>query len=513
MPKNEEQVKVIKPNESSGDSKKIDLYINANPEESEQGISILNVFSRLAKRFHIYIFVMIAGLLLGLLVPTLIYTFKDKKESAIAILGLDYETTEKVETQTKSKAKDKDEEEDIKLDISYLKSSYIVQNALNNVTLTKKVTTAQVQNNIVITGILTDETKQQLDILKKLEESKSAEYAKFLQSLTLQYKSQYIIKINSVFESGNSKVVLPSSDLSLLLNSVINAYRDYVIDTYQKSNLPDDYIGAINAETLDYLETIDIISDSLEYLSKYCEEKTELVPNYRTEDGVSFEDLKTIIDALRDTNINQYAAFIYDTNAYKNKDVLKTYYDGQKRDTELELEETNNKITALSNTIDNYKNDTIYVTKADGKNVQLPSAVDEYNELVLELADLNESKSSLEEKLVVLGTRIAKLDDASATNEEKQVAEEYVSNALRDSTNIYNLVNKTAQQLFKSNAYQSRYMHSITTSESEHFSDNLPYFGIGAGIGFGIGFLAWIADAFILEIRAFKKANEEKEDE
>ena len=72
-------------NESLADSKKIDLYINNNGEE-EQGISIMNVFSTLGKRFHIYVFVMIVGLLAGLLVPTLMYTFKDKSESAVAVI-------------------------------------------------------------------------------------------------------------------------------------------------------------------------------------------------------------------------------------------------------------------------------------------------------------------------------------------------------------------------------------------------------------------------------------------
>lgn len=500
MPKKDEVVEVIKPEESFGGSRKIDLYINANQEDRDQGISIMNVFSRLGKRFHIYAFVMLACLLLGLLVPTLIYTFKDKKESAVAILALDYDKADQ------GLAPDGSE-----LDITYLKSSYIVQNALNNVTLSKNVSTAQVQDNIVISGILTDETKQKFDILQKLEESKSNEYAKYLQSMKLEYKAQYIITLNSVFRSGNTKVVLPSYDLSHLLSAITDAYRDFFVETYQSNNLPDDYLSAINAETLDYLETLDIVSDSLSYLSSYCRDKSRLIPNYRTKDGVSFADLKTIVDSVSNTDINQYASYIYEKNAYKNKEVLKTYYEGRKRDTELDLEETNNQITTLTDSINDYKNGNVYVTKSDGKTVQIPVASDEYNALVLELADYNSHKTMLEERLTVLGARIAKLDDAPATEEEKKNADGYVLKALKDSASIYNLVNKSAQELFESNAYQSRYMHSVTTSASENFSDNLTMFLIGAGVGFGVAFIAWIIDAFVLEIRAFRKANEEKE--
>ena len=91
MPKKDEELKVKEQqSESLVDSKKIDLYINNSDGDAEKGISIMNVFSRLKQRFHIYIWVMLIGLLAGLLVPTMMYTFKDKKESAVAVLGFDY---------------------------------------------------------------------------------------------------------------------------------------------------------------------------------------------------------------------------------------------------------------------------------------------------------------------------------------------------------------------------------------------------------------------------------------
>ena len=186
--------------ESLADSKKIDLYIN-NENNEEQGISIMNVFSTLGKRFRIFVWVIIIGLLGGLLVPTLIYTFKTKKDSAIAIIGLDYENAEA------GLAPDGKE-----LDISYLKSSYVVENALKKVKLSKNVSTAQVQSNLKIEGILTDETKQKLDILDDLKEAKNNDYSKILQNLELQYRAQYIVSIGNVFKDGNHKFTVSSED-------------------------------------------------------------------------------------------------------------------------------------------------------------------------------------------------------------------------------------------------------------------------------------------------------------
>ena len=131
------------------DSKKIDLYINNNNEDANDGISIMNIFSFMRERFKIYVFVLLIAFLVGIIVPLLIYNLKDKKEEAIAVLGLDYE-----------KADEGLAPDGKKLDISYLKSSYIIQTAIDNVVLSKNVGVSQVQSSLTITGVLTDETKQ-----------------------------------------------------------------------------------------------------------------------------------------------------------------------------------------------------------------------------------------------------------------------------------------------------------------------------------------------------------------
>ena len=125
---------------------------------------------------------------------------------------------------------------------------------------------------------------------------------------------------------------------------------------------------------------------------------------------------------------------------------------------------------------------------------------------------MNEHKSALEEPITILGDRITKLDGPAATAEQKAKADEYVATALVDASNVYDLVLQSAKELFNSNAYQSIYMHAVTTSVSERFSDSLKLFLVGAAAGLAVGLVCWIGDAFILEFRAVKKANEKKEE-
>ena len=504
MPKEKEVLepkkKAPKQAESLEDSKKIDLYINSQ-EDEEEGISILNVFSILGKRFKIFGWLILSTLLLGLLVPTLIYSFKTKSEQAVSVLSLDYEDA--------SIGKDP---EGNNLDITYLKSSYIINNALNNVTLSKKLSTAQVQNNIKITGILTDETKQQKEILEHLLEEKNNEYGKMIQQFSLKYRPQFIITIGNVFRSDNGDIVLTADELQRLLSAVTEAYHDYFIETYQDRSLPNDYIGAINEDTLDYLETLDEISNSLNYLESYCNNRAASLPDFRTTDGISFADLSKTIRTLRSTDIDYIYSYVSLNNIYKDKLVLKTYYEMQKRNAELDLAETISNIDTLKASIDNYKNGKVVVNTGDGGTpIEIPHTDAEYNRLVAELTEMNERKSALEETIAVLTDRLTKIDGQEATAEQKAKAQIYVNNALEDSKNLYSLVCKSSQELFESSAYKNRYMHTITTTKKEKFSDNLKLFAFSSAAGLAVGLLVWVVDALIIEFRNVRKANENKE--
>lgn len=500
---NKKENQVVNEEENLENSKKIDLYINNNDDE-EQGISLMNVFATLGKRFHIYIFVMIIGLLAGLLVPTMMYTFKDKTETAVTVLSLDYE-----------KAEDGKAPDGTDLDISYIKSSYIVQNALSNVTLTKEVSTAQVQSNLTITGILTDETKQKIEIINKLEELKNNDYAKLLAELELKYRAQYIISINNIFKDGNNKVILPSTDLSHLLSSIMNAYAEYFIETYQDKVLPANQLDAINIDSLDFLDVLDKVSDFYKYLGEYCKEKSNFLPGFRASNGKSFSDLESILNTENSTRIDAYYSYVYLNNVFRFPEVSITNYKIQQRDAQLKLSSVEADIAATETSIANYKPDKVVVNNQDGTTplvVEVTS--DYYNQLVLNLQDLYAEKSSLEERISILTDRIARLGDPTQLGGQDKVnkATGYVNEALEYAQKLFNLVNDTSKELYASNAYRNKYMHSVTTRTSEKFSDSLKMFGIGAAVGLGLGLLAWILDAFVLEFKAVKKANELKED-
>ena len=503
MPKQEElKPKNTEKEESLADSKKIDLYIN-NQDGQEQGISVMNVFSTLGKRFHIYVFVMIIGLLAGLLVPTLMYSFKDKDESAVAIIGLDYANAEE------GKAPDGSD-----LDISYLKSSYIIQNALNDVTLSKSVSAAQVQSNLKITGILTDETRQKMEVINELKEAKNNQYATLLAEFQLKYRAQYIISLNNGFANGNKKVTLSSDDLSHLLSAVTRSYNDYFIETYQDIALPADQISAMNVDLLDYLDILDKASEFLSALASYCDNRDNLVSDFRSKDGLSFKELAKTIRTLRDASINDIYANIYLNNVCKDRYLLLSSYYSRRQEIQSRLAALQDEIESVHYTLENYTPDAVVIKTPGGADVGPIEVNSEYyNSLTLQYMELQATKTELEREKATLDYRINQLEGGDATPEQKAAVQADVDAVLVKANSLYAMVNSYSQELFNSNAYQNRYMHSVTTSERESLKDNLKMFLMGAGGGFGLGLVIWIADAFIIEFKRVKKVTEVKEAE
>ena len=153
-------------------------------------------------------------------------------------------------------------------------------------------------------------------------------------------------------------------------------------------------------------------------------------------------------------------------------------------------------------------------TEAGGQSQSYTIKTDYYNQLVLDRLDLLNQKSALEEELAVIDFRIDILTNGpEPTAAEIAAVEEEITSILTKTKNLFNIATDNSKELFNSNAYQNKYMHAVTTYESESLRDNMKKFVLGAVLGLFLGVAVWVVDAFVLEFKAVKKANEEMEED
>ncbi len=482
-------------------SQKVELYINNDKGNLEEdGINLMNVFSLMNKRKKIFLPLIVVFLLLGLIIPVLMYEVKDKEENAIAVIGFEY-----------GGASEGLNPDGTRLDVNYIKSSYIIQNALNNITLSTKPSISAIANNISISGILTNDTQQKLEIINKMIEG-DEKYLSQLQTFTLKYRTQYIVTLKNGFANGSKQIKLNDNELNNLLNAITDAYRDYFIETYNDIKLVDNRLASFNEDSHDYLDTLDEVKSFLNYLESYCNSKAASAPWFRASDGLSFNDLANLINTMSDLDIDYIYSYIYLNNVSKNAHSQLTSYKYQLREANLNLAEVNSNITTVKQSIADYKADQIMIASADSTDTTKAEVTsDYYNNLINQEIALNEEKSSLEKQISLLNEKITKLQGEAATEEQVQKAEEYINDSLVNAQDLFNIVNNHANELFESSTYKNSYLEVFqTNTQAESLKDNLKKIIIGAAVGLVLGIVVWCVDGFIIEL---KKSNKKEENE
>lgn len=483
------------------DNQKVELYINHDNAHDEEGINLLNVFSNMKKRFLFFLPLMFILIILGLVVPVLMYETKAKNDNTIVVIGFEYEGSEEGLAPDKTI-----------LDVNYIKSSYIIQEALNSITLDNTPSISSIANNITVSGILTSDTQQQLEVIYALSESDD-KYLQYLQEFELKYRAQYIVTLENGFKSGNSKVTLNSNDLEHLLNAITNAYSNYFIETYNDVKLVENRLESLNQDSYDYLDLLDEVKSYLTYLNNYCNEKYAVAPWFRASDGLSFNDLSNIIYTMSDIDIDYIYSYIYLNNISKDKESQLTIYNYEKRQAELDLAEINTNIASLEASIAAYKSDKVVIATTDGnQSTEAEVTSDYYNGLINKQIELNEEKSSLEKQISVLSDKITNLEGSTASAEQIAKAETHVEESLNNALSLYELVNNHTIELFNSSAYKNNYLTTIETTENgSTLMDNMKKIVIGVAIGVVLSISIWCVDALIIEIKRDKKAERKEE--
>ena len=346
---------------------------------------------------------------------------------------------------------------------------------------------------------------------------KNVDYAKLLAEFSKKYRAQYIISLNNPLVEGKNKVKLSNTDLSHLLSAITVSYNDYFVETYQDIELPVNTVDAINVEFLDYLEILDKATGSLNNLKSYCDNRAGLMPGFRATNGLSFADLSSMIGTLKSANIDNLYSYIYLNNVCKDRDILVSSYQSRRLTIDSQLDVVNANIAAVETEMAKPENQEktvdVDTTQSGGTSQHYTIKTEYYNKLVLDRLNLLAEKSSLEEELAIIDFRIDKLTNGSEpTPAEIAEVEQEITDILAKTKNLFNIATNNSNELFYSNAYQNKYMHAVTTYESEGLRDNLKKFLLGAGLGLFFGIAIWVIDAFVLEFREVKKINEQLEE-
>ena len=480
--------------------RQIQLVVN-NPGEEEDTIDLGNVFRNFKQKKRLYAWVLLLCMLVGFSAPLLLYQFTRSPLTVSSVVTLRYEVTNEEETYTVTDLTAPDGTE---LDLNQITSSYVLQTALDGMSLPAAVTTANLRSNISITPVLTEESQRTKEALAGLAEAKNVEAYNQLRSTQLTYQNRFVVKLTNGFggEDSRVKTEITDQELRLLLDRILTVYNDYLVRNYADVRLPDDAFSVIDTADLDILDSLDELRAGINSLYSYCDDKSDTVKSYRSsQTGRNLIDWMETLKTFRSINVDYLYALVSEKAVTRDKSALLTGWKYQLRLAQNELDKVNESIAETDKILASYKNDEVFISMQESDAVKSTTAsTDYYNELILSQTDNYDRAAELKTTIADYTDRITRLESSTETAVDEDVEAE-LARSISGAKALYDGIVAHMEELFTSRMYTTFEDHSAAQGKQVSFlAANAKKLIIGtvagAVIGLGIWFLAALAPEF-----------------
>ena len=510
----------------------INLILN-NPGEDDDSIDLGRVFHNMKELRRVFAWVMILCIVVGLCVPLILYQINKDPLTVFSAVTLSYQidNDEKVlerdpEAPARIDVSDLTAPDGEELDLNQITSSYVLQNALNGVTLSQPITLTMLRSNIQISRIMTEDSARQQEILAAMIENKSNDAYEQMANTKYTYTNTFVVSLTNGFSEEDSdsrnKLELKDDELRLLLDRILIAYNDYLVETYNDIKLPDDMMSVIDVDELDIPESVDQLRVALTNLSSYIEGKPEEVRSYRSwQTGRTLNDLEAEIQMIMETEVEYLSSYVYANGIAVDRDSVISSYQYRLMVANAELDEINDNIASVDTILSTYKNDEILVSSPDSDKAQtVQTNTEYYNNLIVQQTENQQKAADKTAEIVELETRIAALEKAKTATTDEQIleVEEELDEIMLVCQDINDRIRSHMEEIFDSAFYKTLAEHSGSLGKQESFleaSAKKMIIGVVAGavIGFAIWFIAGLVPEFSRRHETEEKTDSNQNDQ
>ena len=479
---------------------RINVVVNRSGD-GEGEIDLMRVFYNMKLKRRVYAWVLVLCVIVGMCVPLLVYQYRSTIVRVSSVVTLNYTLSNGAPVQRLVAPDGED------LDLTQLTSAYVLQGALEKTSLSETISLGALRDSIQIDRILTEDSRRQQEVASKMLQDKNAAAYSQLQSVKLTYINQFVVSMDNNFG-------LSDAELRNLLNQVLQSYNDYLAKTYANMYLPADEVSIIDVDSLDIMESLDLLQSAMNSLYEYCDSKPDEIKAYRSwKDGRSLEDLEDYISTIQSVNIDYLYSYVYANSLALDRDAMLSKYQYQLRSAKQELSEINGNIATMKSIIDSYKPDVISVdnqTSDTSKTTKVTT--DFYNELVLSLAEEYEKAAQKEIKIADLEDKMSALEVQAAQGDAASVKEE-LQKAVDMCAGAYKQVYDHMQEVVERPFYTSYTDFTSAQGSSIGFlGSNLKKMVLGGAVGAFLACGLWFVSAFAAELKRGSRKEDGKEE-
>ena len=300
-------------------------------------------------------------------------------------------------------------------DVNDISDEEVLTKALEEAGLSDRYSVSEIAPSLVVSGVFPE------DLVSRMTSHASFTDSSASQQLAL---SDYHSTVYSVVLYDDFDPSISSTELSGLLEQILNAYRDYFARTH--ANGTSGEIDIESLDTYDYFQQLEILNNRLKQSMDYAGEMAEREPDPILE-GKSFSDVSLQISRLMTSDLARLNATMTMNSLSKDLDRLKEQYSFELMELQNQIRIEKLRLQKLDELIATYgKSGIIYLSTSDTLNQVdtksskvYDSLVDLRNEVSDKIASLNTQISTYEKKLEEIENgeeKPAAMDAASAEN-------------------------------------------------------------------------------------------------
>ena len=511
------------------------IQLVVNQQDLEEGtVDLGRVFHNMKVKSRIFAWVLVLCLTVGLCAPLVMYQLNKAPLTVSAVVTLRYDAPnpEYLEAQEKG---DKELLKTLEpyapvsllvtpdgepLDLSVVTSAPVLQKALSGMRLSHPVSIENLRGNITVTRVLTEESSRTREALSGLADAKNTEAYNRLENTEMKYQNRFVVTLTNGFgdSDSNTKFYLTDEELHILLNRILDAYNDALVQQYADLRLPADKVSLIDPSTQDLPEVADALGVSMDDLLAYCERQPESVRSYRSwRTGLSLEDWINAIRTVRSVSVDYLEATVYTDGLSSDRETAALILRYRLRDLKADLIKVEDRIANTGTLLKNYRNDEVYVSmqESDGsRSTKVTTAY--YNELVAGQQENYAEAAALRIEIAETENKLARLEEASSGGGANLAdAGEEAARNVDMAKRLFTGVREHMSELFASPIFTTYSEHSAPQGETENFlKASLKKMIIGAVAGAVVACGLWFLAALLPEFQRKKEDDPPKaEDE
>lgn len=296
------------------------------------------------------------------------------------------------------------------MDVTKLKSSHVVGRAMaalaEDGTVIDKKYQDEIINNMTIEGVIPDDIMQQILVIRQIAASNSSALTQL--SNLKYFPSRYLITISNLKKCGLTK-----ETGTKLLNAITTQYVVYFKENYTENNILSSTITDVDTEEYDFVEIYDIYADQIADVINYLTVKSTEAPTFRSnETKLSFNDLISSLQVIRDLDLTRYEAYVVENGVTNDRTFVLSYMDRRLNSLKSQQVKAEADVKSIQEALDSYQNgDIIYVTE-NGSTTATGGPTAQYDSMHSQLITAQKTLNTLNMNIADMKERIEKFTTA-----------------------------------------------------------------------------------------------------